>query len=161
MLIFTFTVENEFSCEEVPHIDKHNGGTFADDIVLVNGDKRAEHGIFNEKACGLEDIVFGERGDNKLSKPQTDNADNGKADEISCTVFHICLGEYPERRNDIVDGHTDNKAEYNCPCFRHLKEFLAEYQDKRIHDRGKTAYKNTAEKLNGSIACFLNKEFVK
>ncbi len=161
LLIFTFSVENEFSCKEIPHINKHDGKAFADDIIFVNGDQRAEHGISDKKACRLKDIVFGERGDDQLGKPQTDNADHGKTDEIGSTAFDFGFGEHPERRNDVVDSDADNKAEYNRPCFRHFKEFLAENYHEHINDRGKTAYKNTAEELNGGIACFLNKECVK
>ena len=161
MLIFTFPVENEFSGKEIPHIDKDYRKAFADDIVLVNGYKRAEHGIFDEESHRLKDILFGKRSDNELGKPQTDNADNGKADEINGTVFDFGFCEHPERRNDIVDGQTGYETKDNRPCFRHFKKFLAEYHNEQVHHRGKTAYKYTSEELNGSIACFLNKEFVK
>jgi hypothetical protein len=96
LLIFTFSVENEFSCKEIPHIDKHNSGTFADDIVFVNGYQRAEHGISDKEPCRLEKILFGERGYNEFGEQKTDNADNGKANEIGCTVFDFGLCENPE-----------------------------------------------------------------
>ena len=38
-LRFTFSVEDEFSCKEIPHIDKDNSKALADNIVLVNRDK--------------------------------------------------------------------------------------------------------------------------
>ena len=51
LLGFAFSVKDEFSCKEIPHIDKYNGKAFADNIILVNGDKRAEYGIFYKKSC--------------------------------------------------------------------------------------------------------------
>ena len=161
LLGFAFSVKDEFSCKEIPHIDKYNGKAFADNIVLVNGNKRAEHGIFDKKSCRLKNIVFRKGGNNKLSKSQTDNADNGKADKICCTVFDFSLCKNPESRNDIIDGKTDNKAEYDCPSFGHLKEFLAENHDKRIHNRGKTAHKYASEKLYSCVARFTDKELLK
>ena len=161
MLSFAFSVENEFSCKEVPHIHEYDSKAFADNIVLVNGNKRAEHGIFDKKSCRLKNIVFRKGGNNKLSKSQTDNADNGKADKIRCTVFDFSLCKNPESRNDIIDGKTDNKAEYDCPSFGHLKEFFAENHDKRIHNRGKTAHKYASEKLYSCVARFTDKELLK
>ena len=161
LLVFGFSVKDKFPCKEIPHINKYDSKAFADNIIFVNGDKRAEHGIFDKKACRLKNIVFCKGGDNKLSKSQTDNADNGKADKICCTVFDFSLCKNPESRNNIVDGKTDNKTEYNCPSFRHLQEFLAENHDKRIHNRGKTAHKYASEKLYSGVACFTDKELLK
>ena len=161
LLVFGFSVKDKFPCKEIPHINKYDSKAFADNIIFVNGDKRAEHGIFDKKACRLKNIVFCKGGDNKLSKSQTDNADNGKADKICCTVFDFSLCKNPESRNNIIDGQTGNKAEYNRPCFGHLKEFFAENHHEHINDGGKTAYKYASEKLDSGVACFSDKELLK
>ena len=161
LLVFGFSVKDKFPCKEIPHINKYDSKAFADNIIFVNGDKRAEHGIFDKKACRLKNIVFCKGGYDKLGKSQTDNADNGKADKICCTVFDFSLCKNPESRNNIVDGKTDNKTEYNCPSFRHLQEFLAKNHYKRIYNRGKTAHKYASEKLYSCVARFTDKELLK
>ena len=95
---------------------------------------------------------------NQFVQAQSDNADNGKKDELLPYLHFSVVMEYPRNTDEIIGDQAQKESDRGGPQIRHSYKMRQKEERAVVHNESRSSYKTVTEELYQPMVGWRHKE---